>query len=85
MRELYNKYHAQGFEIYQVSLDSDEHFWKTQTAALPWISVNDASGASARAYNVQNLPAFFLIDKTNSLYKRAEQIKDLETEIKKLL
>jgi len=85
MRELYNKYHAKGFEIYQVSLDSDEHFWKTQTAALPWISVNDASGASARAYNVQNLPAFFLIDKTNSLYKRAEQIKDLETEIKKLL
>lgn len=85
MRELYNKYHAKGFEIYQVSLDSDEHFWKTQTAALPWISVNDASGASAKAYNVQNLPAFFLIDKTNTLYKRAEQIKDLETEIKKLL
>lgn len=85
MRELYNKYHAKGFEIYQVSLDSDEHFWKTQTAALPWINVNDANGASAKAYNVQNLPAFFLIDKTNTLYKRAEQIKDLETEIKKLL
>ena len=85
MRELYNKYHAQGLEIYQVSLDQDEHFWKTQTAALPWISVRDASGASARTYNVQGIPAFFLIDKNNSLYKRAEQIKDLETEIKSLL
>ena len=38
LRELYNKYHDRGFEIYQVSIDPDEHFWKTQTAALPWIS-----------------------------------------------
>ena len=28
LRELYNKYHAQGLEIYQVSLDPNEHFWK---------------------------------------------------------
>ena len=35
LRELYNKYHAAGFEIYQVSVDPDEHFWKTSTAALP--------------------------------------------------
>jgi peroxiredoxin len=85
LREIYNKYHAQGFEIYQVSLDGDEHFWKTQTAALPWISVNDASGASAKTYNVQAIPTYFLIDKTNSLYKRADQVTDLESEIKKLL
>ncbi|MBQ6653064.1 MAG: DUF4369 domain-containing protein, partial [Prevotella sp.] len=39
LRELYNKYHNQGLEIYQVAVDTDEHFWKTQTAALPWISV----------------------------------------------
>ena len=30
LRELYNKYHSQGLEIFQVSLDSDEHFWKQQ-------------------------------------------------------
>ena len=41
LRELYNKYHAQGFEIYQVSVDPDEHFWKQQTAALPWVCVRD--------------------------------------------
>ena len=33
LRELYNKYHAAGLEIYQVSVDPDEHFWKTSTAA----------------------------------------------------
>ena len=29
LRELYNKYASQGLVIYQISLDADEHFWKT--------------------------------------------------------
>lgn len=88
MRELYNKYHAQGLEIYQISLDSDEHFWKQQTAALPWISVRDRDGIESQRlimYNVQAVPDFFIIDRGNNLVKRAAQIKDLEEEIKKLL
>ena len=28
LREIYNKYHAQGLEVFQVSIDPDEHFWK---------------------------------------------------------
>ena len=88
LRELYNKYHAQGLEIYQVSLDSDEHFWKQQTAALPWISVRDEDGAGSQRltlYNIQAIPDFFVIDRGNNLVKRAAQIADLEAEIKKLL
>ena len=85
LRDLYNKYHAQGLEIYQIAVDPNEHFWKTQTAALPWVSVRDENGASARSYNVQGIPTYFLIDRSNSLYKRAEQIKDVEAEIKSLL
>ena len=88
LREIYNKYHAQGLEIFQVSLDSDEHFWKQQTAALPWVSVRDEDGVNSQRlllYNVQAVPDFFLIDRGNNLVKRAAQIKDLEAEIKKLL
>lgn len=88
LRDLYNKYHAQGFEIYQVSLDPDEHFWKQQTAALPWISVRDPQGLNSVVlthYNVQAIPTFFLIDKTNTLDKRDVQIKDLDKEIQSLL
>ena len=88
LRELYGKYQSQGFEIYQVSLDPDEHFWKQQTAALPWISVRDADGVNSQRlmmYNIQAVPDFFLIDRGNNLVKRAAQIQDLETEIKKLL
>ena len=80
LRELYNKYHAAGFEIYQVSVDPDEHFWKTSTAALPWISVRDENGiqgASVAKYNVQSIPTFFLIDRSNTLRSRDVQIKAL--------
>lgn len=88
LRELYNKYHAQGFEIYQVSLDPNEHFWKTQTEHLPWISVYDPDGVNSKNaanYNVQSIPTFFLIGKDNVLSKRDVQIKDLDAEIQSML
>jgi len=88
LRELYSKYQQQGFEVFQVSLDPDEHFWKQQTAALPWINVRDEDGVNSQRlllYNIQTVPDFFLIDRENNLVKRAAQIKDIETEIKKLL
>ena len=88
LRELYNKYHAQGLEIYQVSLDPDEHFWKESVAALPWVCVHDEDGTDsqyAAMYNVQSVPTFFLIDRNNTLQKRDAQIKDLDAEIKALL
>ena len=88
LRELYNKYHAAGLEIYQVSVDPNEHFWKTSTAALPWICVRDEGGIqgqSLQLYNVQSIPTFFLIDRTNTLKARDAQIKDIDEAIKNLL
>ena len=88
MRELYNKYHAQGLEIYQVSFDPDEHFWKQQTEALPWICVRDAQLTESplfMQYNLQGLPTFFLMDRENVLHKRDAQIKDIDAEIRSLL
>ena len=88
MRDIYNKYHDRGFEIYQVSFDPEEHFWKTKTAALPWVSVWDENGTRSAVLaqcNVQTLPTFFLIDRNNTLQKRDAQIKDLDAEIQALL
>lgn len=88
LRELYNKYHNSGLEIYQVSIDGDEHFWKMQTAALPWVCVRetDASqGQSLISYNVQNVPTFFLLKRDNSVYKRDAQVGNLDAEIASLL
>lgn len=88
MRELYNKFCGQGFEIYQVALDGDEHFWKQQTAALPWVSVRDPRGLSSPllvSYNVGTVPDYFLIDRNSNIVLRMAQASDIESEIQKRL
>ncbi|MEG2573306.1 MAG: TlpA disulfide reductase family protein [Bacteroides sp.] len=88
LRDLYSKYANQGLEIYQVSLDADEHFWKTAADNLPWICVHDPNGtysSNAALYNVKKLPTYFLINRNNELSARDETIKDLEAELKKIL
>ena len=88
LREIYNKYHSRGLEIFQVSLDPDQHFWKTQTAALPWICVHDDDAMNSGLlvqYNIRRLPTFFLVDRNNVLFKRDSQIKDIDAAIQSLL
>ena len=88
MRELYQQFEGRGFEIYQVSLDTDEHFWKTSALNLPWVCVRDSRSLASpylRMYNVQQIPTFFLIDKEGHLVARDETIKDLAKEIVDLL
>lgn len=88
LRDLYNKYHDRGLEIYQVGVDSDEHYWQQRTAALPWVSVLAPDGLDSKClavYNVRAVPEFFLIDRDNNLVSRSEQMKDVEAEIEKLL
>lgn len=88
LRELYNKYSAQGLEIYQVALDGNEHYWSTVAGNLPWICVNDPSGvysAVARTYNVQSIPTMFLINRNNELKDRFVDAKGVEAALTKLL
>lgn len=88
LRDLYNKYASQGLEIYQVSLDADEHFWKSSVDNLPWICVRDANGiysTTASLYNVKQVPAYFLVNKNNELSARGENLKNLDAAIKSLL
>ncbi|KAA6349643.1 Thiol-disulfide oxidoreductase ResA [termite gut metagenome] len=88
LRELYNKYADKGLEIYQVSLDANEHFWKTSASNLPWICVREVNGIYSNSvvlYNVQQAPTYFLINRKNELSIRGENDKNLEEEIKKML
>lgn len=88
LREIYNKYKDNGFEIYQVSLDPNENFWKVSASNLPWICVRDKDlqySEYISLYNITELPTFYLIDRKGELIKRNSQIKSTEEEIKKLL
>jgi len=88
LRSIYNEFHSLGFNIFQVSLDNDEHFWKTGASNLPWICVWDRNSTSSeylRTYNVSQIPTYFLIDRQGNIVARDEQIKDLKGEIKAML
>lgn len=88
LRDLYKKYADKGFEIYQVSLDTNEHYWKTIADNLPWVCVRDPNGiysSFAAIYNVHEVPAFFLINRQNELTVRGEDVKDIDSTIKSLL
>ncbi|GAB6983039.1 TlpA disulfide reductase family protein [Prevotella dentasini] len=86
LRELYNKYHARGLEIYMVSLDDNAHFWKEQVASLPWVNVYDNTGVS-QAYTAPaaSAPIIYLIDRNNDVVRNPSQIKNIEQEIQALL
>jgi len=88
LRELYNKYSDRGFEVYQISLDANEHFWKTSADKLPWICVRDANGQYSKfvsLYNVTALPSIFLMGRDNELKARGENVENIEEAIVKLL
>lgn len=70
--EIYKLYKGKGFEIYQVALDANRDEWisAVESANLPWISVceGDANGSqAAMLYNVQQIPANYLIGKNHAI------------------
>lgn len=88
LRELYNKYHSRGFEIYQISLDQDKQLWQTATKNIPWICVRDVNGPNTRyavSYNVSEIPTTFLMDKKGNIISRSLGLDDLRKAIEKNL
>lgn len=85
LRELYTKYHAQGLEIYQVGVVQDAHWWRQSADKLPWVSVIDETGESARLYNVGTIGEFFVIDRDNVVQQRVNNIADLDKAVAALI
>lgn len=88
LRQIYDKYHSRGLEVYQVSFDTNESFWNNSADKLPWICVRDGDGQESQnilLYNLQSLPTFYLINRDNELVARDSQIEDLDAAIEELL
>jgi peroxiredoxin len=88
LKDLYAKYHDQGFEIYQVAVDTSKAIWinAIQEQKLPWISVCDLKGEASPTlgeYNVRKLPANYLINRNGQIVGKDLAGKDLENEIKR--
>lgn len=88
LADVYAKYKDKGLEIYQVSLDADNHFWKNVASNLPWITVVDPESVYSQIaglYNVKQLPAIFILDRKGNLVKRVDDITKLEADIKSVI
>ncbi len=87
LNRIYREYGPKGLEIFQISFDSDVHFWKNAAIEFPWKSVHDPSSINSRllkTYNVRELPTAYILNKEGDLIKRVENFDSLERDIKEL-
>lgn len=88
LKELYNKYHSRGLEIYQVSADRNYLLWQQSARNLPWTTVFFDAQSGERCfinYNVQAIPTLFLYNKKGEIVGRYFSFKALEEDVKKWL
>ena len=88
--KLYDKYKAQGFEIYGVSIDSKKKDWIKAIAQdkITYPQVNDKAGwysKTTEVYGVNAIPNTFLLDKTGKIVAIDLEGKQLENKVKALL
>ena len=88
--KLYSKYRDKGFEILGVSLDDNRNAWKkaVNKDKITWLQINDDGGwkaISAAKWNINAIPASFLIDKDGNVVAFDPEKQELESKIKQLL
>jgi thiol-disulfide isomerase/thioredoxin len=64
MKEVYQKYKSDQFEIYSISIDKDKAAWlkELKVQALPWLHSLDTKNVSQSGFAVTGVPTTYLID-----------------------
>ncbi|MDR3094792.1 MAG: TlpA family protein disulfide reductase [Bacteroidales bacterium] len=87
--KAFKKYHAKGFDIYQVSLDQTKGAWEkaVKEDRLIWTNVCDFKyydSDPVKEYNVENLPANFLIDNEGTIIAKGLRGGELEKRLSEI-
>ena len=88
LKELYERYHDKGFEVYHVSADADEAVWidAVRQQRHPWISVYGGKSADVfTLFGVDTLPKAYIIDREGNVSVAPLAMDILEREIKRCL
>lgn len=88
--KVYEKYHSKGLSIIGVSLDKKAEDWKKAIAddGLNWNHVSNIAyfdDAIAKLYNVDAIPAAFLLDENGIIVAKNLRGSELETKVAELL
>lgn len=85
LKELYEKYHEDGFEVYHVSVDGSRALWIEAVRAqqLPWTSLFGGNDPQLfTLYNIVELPMAYIISRDGTIDTCSLDPKTLESEIK---
>ncbi len=90
LKNIYKKYNPKGFEVYQVGLERSKVLWENAvlTNQIPWISVTElryTDSPAARMYNIQQIPANYLIDKNGEIIGKNLFGRRLDDKLKEIL
>ena len=90
MVSLYKEFHSKGLNIIGVSLDKEAKAWKEAIAKdqLNWVQVSNLKfwdEPIARQYNVESIPATFILDATGKVIAKDLRGADLRNKIASLL
>ncbi len=90
LKKVYNQYKDKGFDVYQVGLERSKVLWENALIQdeIPWISVTDlkyTDSYPARVYNVQQLPANYLISRDGEVIGKNLFGNRLEEKLKEVL
>ncbi len=88
--EAYHKFKDRGFEVYGVSLDRSKDKWLQgiEEDGLVWTHVSDLKywqSEAARTYNVNAIPASFLLDQEGRIIARNLRGQSLHQKLKEIL
>ena len=88
--KIYNKYHSKGLNIIGVSLDRKAEDWKKAIADdnLAWNHISSLdyfNDAVAKLYNVEAIPATFILDENGVIVAKNLRGPELESKIAELL
>jgi hypothetical protein len=86
----YSRYSSKGFEVYQVCLERSRVLWENSLIqqGIPWISVSElqyTNSYAARIYNVQKIPANYLLDREGNIVGKDLFGSLLEEKLKEIL
>lgn len=88
--KIYNKYHSKGLNIIGVSLDRKAEDWKKAIADdnLSWNHISNLdyfNDAVAKLYNIEAIPATFILDENGVIVAKNLRGRELESKIAELL
>lgn len=87
--KAYNKYKADGFEIFSVSLDDKKAKWEKAIAddKMTWSQVSDLKGMKsivAPLYSINGIPATWLLDKNGTIIAKNLRGEELGSKLKEI-